>query len=229
MPPKVTNFKTGEVVQQKDKESIHIEDDDFFQGIKVETPSGATMSLLTQEEADFYNLISRQYQEHNKFNNISDLLELDRVLSLEVLCFRQSTWALLEGDYEGRPLSKDIQKNLQLLSREIRDIKSGLGIDKKTRDVGQGDTIAEKWENLKARAHKFGWMRNEQVIKAHTLWKELEARVTMYKNSTPQERTLFEAHGEDLMLWLEEAFKEFDKIDEAFREEQKMWVRSFQL
>lgn len=226
MPPKVTNFKTGEVVEKK--ETINI-DDDFFQGIKVETPSGTHMSLLTQEEADFYNKISQQYQEHNKFTNISDLLELDRVLSLEVLCFRQSTWALLEGDYEGRPLSKDIQKNIKELSREIRDIKSGLGIDKKTRDVGQGDTIAEKWENLKHRAQKFGWMRNEQIIKAHTLWKELEARVTMYKNSTPQERTLFEAHGDDLIAWLEEAFKEFDEIDEAFRKDQKMWVRSFQL
>lgn len=226
MPPKVTNFKTGESV---DPIEIDDTDDKSEKGIRVETPSGTYMSLLTQEEADFYNKISKEYQEDNKFNNISDLLELDRVLSLEVLCFRQSTWVLLDGDYEGRPLPKDIQKNVQLLSREIRDIKSGLGIDKKTRDVGQGDTIAEKWENLKHRAHQFGWMRNEQVIKAHTLWKELEAKVTMYKNSTPQERTLFEMHGDDLMEWLEQAFKEFDEIDENFRREQKIWIRDFQL
>ena len=121
MPPKVPNF-TG----------VDIEDDLEFEDhevVMISTPSGAEMALLSDEEADFYNKIANQYQEHNKFKNISDLLELDRVLNLEVLCFRQSRWVLQERDYDGNPIGKDLQKNIKELSREIRDIKSGLGID----------------------------------------------------------------------------------------------------
>ena len=222
MPPKVTNFNTGEEV-----DITEIEEIEQYKGVTVKTPSGAEISLLTDDEARFYNQIAKQYQEHNKFTNISDLLELDRVLNLEVLCFRQSTWALLESDYDGKPVSKDLQKNIKELSREIRDIKTGLGIDKKTRDLGKGDTIAEKWENLKRRALEFGYMRNEQLIKSHTNWKELEARITAYKNSTDVERTQFDLHLEDIVEWLEEKFVEFNEIDEAFRESQAMWIREF--
>jgi hypothetical protein len=227
LPPKVTNFNTG---QEVDIENIdEIDDIEQYKGISVKTPSGAEVSLLTEDEARFYNQIAEQYQEHNKFNNISDLLELDRVLNLEVLCFRQSTWALLESDYDGKPVMKDLQKNIKELSREIRDIKSGLGIDKKTRDMGKGDTIAEKWENLKRRALEFGYMRNEQLIRSHTNWKELEAMVTAYKNSTDPERTQFNLHLDDILAWLEIKFEEFDEIDEALKKSQAIWVQEFRV
>ena len=219
MPPKVPNF-TGIEDDELDEimESSH-------EMVMITTPSGAEMALLSQEEADFYNKIADQYQEHNKFKNISDLLELDRVLNLEVLCFRQSRWVLQESDYDGNPIGKDLQKNIKELSKEIRDIKSGLGIDKRTRDAGQGETFADRWENLTRRAKEFGYMRNEQVIKAIDNWKELQAKVTLYKNSTDVERTEFDMHVEDIMLWLAEKFDEFDEIDAAFRKSQAYWVR----
>lgn len=218
MSPKVPNF-TG--VDIDDVDGIQEE----HEVVVVETPSGAQMALLSNDEADFYNKISAQYQEHNKFKNISDLLELDRVLNLEVLCFRQSRWVLQERDYEGNPIGKDLQKNIKELSREIRDIKSGLGIDKKTRDAGQGETFAERWEKLTYRAKEFGYMRNEQLIKAIDLWKELQAKMTLYKNCTDVERTEFECHLENIVAWLDEAFAEFDEIDAAFVQSQKYWVR----
>jgi hypothetical protein len=227
LPPKVTNFNTGEEIDIEDIDSI--DEIEQNKGITVKTPSGAEVSLLTEDEARFYNQIAAQYQEHNKFNNISDLLELDRVLNLEVLCFRQSTWALLESDYDGKPVIKDLQKNIKELSREIRDIKAGLGIDKKTRDMGKGDTIAEKWENLKRRALEFGYMRNEQLIRSHTNWKELEAMVTGYKNSTDPERTQFNLHLEDILEWLEVKFEEFNEIDEAFKKNQAVWIQEFKI
>lgn len=216
MQPKVTNFSLDDP---------DIEDIAEQETIEVETPSGASVYLLSEHEAKFYQNIAARYQEHNKFTNISDLLELDRVLSMEVLCFRQSLWALKESDYDGRMIAKDLQKNIKDLSREIRDIKVGLGIDKKTRDAGQGETFAEKWKNLTIRAKEFGYHRNEQLIKAHTLWKELEAKITLYENSTPPERSQFNATLEDIVEWLKEKFEEFDDIDEAFKQSQKIWIR----
>lgn len=193
--------------------------------VEVPTPSGATMSLLNEDEAKFYKNISAQYKEHNKFSNISDLLELDRILNMEVMCYRWSTWILQEEDYDGNPIPPELQRNVKEWSKEIRDTKAGLGIDKKTREAGKGESPAEYVEKLIYRAGQFGVHRNNQVIKAHTLWKELEGKITLYKNSTNTERTEFKCHIEDILEWLDEKFKEFDKIDEVFREEQRIWLR----
>ena len=191
----------------------------------VDTPSGAQMPLLTEGEANFYKSTAEKYQEHNKFTNISDLLELDRVLSLEVICFRQTTWILQEHDYEGGMIPKDAQKNIQLLSKEIRDIKVGLGIDKKTRDAGKGDSIADLFDNLRIRAKEFGIHRNEQIYTAWRNWNGLEAMITMYRNSTDTERTEFNCHIKDILAWCDERFEELHELDEAFQAEQVMWVR----
>ena len=193
--------------------------------IKITTPSGASIILLNQSEADFYNNIAQQYQEHNKFSNISDLLELDRILSMEVMCFRWSTWILREQDYDGNPVPPDLQKNVKEWSREIRDTKSGLGIDKKTREAGKGESPADYIKTLVKRGGEFAVHRNNQVIRAHTILKELQAKITLYKNSKPSERSEFNAHAEDIFEWLDEMFKEFDEIDNAFREEQRIWIR----
>ena len=218
----------GPKLPKKLEEDLVIEDidDDDKDIVEVQTPSGTTIGLLTQSEADFYNKIANDYQIDNKFKNISDKLELDRVLTLEVLCHRLGTWVMQDADYEGNPVPKDTQKNLQTLSREVRDIKNGLGIDKRTREAGSGENFADTYELIKRRAAEFGIHRNEQVIKAHTLWKELEGKVTLYNNSTPEERTEFEIHIENLLAWLDEKFKEFDEIDEAFRKSQKIWIRT---
>lgn len=211
-------------------------DDDFepatFEGAPltgdlptVTTPAGATIPLANNSEVRFYERIATQYQDDNGFQNISDLLELDRLLNYEVMCFRWSNWLLRGHDYEGGPIMASLNKDIQLYSKEVRDIKAGLGIDKKTRDKDRGSTTAEFWDNLRLRAGQFGVHRNEQVIKAHTLWKELEGKVTLYKNSTDVERTLFHCHESDIFDWLEEKFVEFDEIDKAFRLEQKIWIR----
>lgn len=191
----------------------------------VISPAGASVPLLNEEEVDFYNSIAEQYQEHNKFVNVSDLLELDRLLNYEIMCFRWSNWLMRGYDYDGSPIMSSLNKDIQLYSKEIRDIKTGLGIDKKTRDKDKGSTTAEFWDNLRRRAGEFGVHRNEQVIKSYNLWKELQGLITLYKNSTATERTEFKCHESDIFAWLDEKFLEFDAIDEAFRKEQRYWIR----
>ena len=223
MPPKVpiiSNLEDLDDIQQSIMHEKTV--------IEVDTPSGAKISLLTQAEAAHYNSISEQYQTHNKFTNISDLLELDRVLALEIMCFRQQTWMLSEQDYDGEMVPKDTQKMVQLLSKEIRDIKAGLGIDKKTRDAGKGETIADLFENLRVRAKEFGVHRNEQIYLAWRNWNGLEALITAHRNSTDVERTEFGYHIKDILAWCDERFAELHEVDEAFREKQKLWIREIQ-
>lgn len=222
MPPKLPPLVGGD-------------DDDFDNGddfwstqretIEVATPSGATINVLTEEEATFYKKIAERYQEDNKFKNISDLLELDRVLALEVMCFRLTTWQLQESTYDGTPLPVGISKEVNTLSTDILKIKSGLGIDKKTRDAGRGDSIAELFENLRIRAKEFGIHRNEQLYTAWRNWNGLEALITAHRNSTDTERTEFGYHFNDILAWCDERFEELHKIDLDFQEEQRIWIR----
>ena len=191
----------------------------------VQSPSGSIVHLMNDVEVQVYQNVSERYCKDNKFAQVSDLLELDRLLNFEIMCFRMSKWQLTGVDYDGNLVMNNISKEIRDLSKEIRDIKAGLGIDKKTRDKDAGSTIADLWENLRRRAGEFGIHRNEQVIKCHTMWKELQGLVTLYKNSTDVERTQFKCHEADIFAWLEEKFAEFDAIDDAFRLEQKIWIR----
>ncbi|RTK94020.1 hypothetical protein EKI60_04670 [Candidatus Saccharibacteria bacterium] len=210
------------------------EDDDFdfikenkpSKSFSTVSPSGSPIPLMTEAEVTFYEDKRDRYQTDNKFTNVSDLLELDRVLLHEVMCFRWGQWLLTGGlDYDGNPQLK-LENMIQLYSKEIRELKAALGVDKKSRDANKGLNTADFFENLKLRAEQFGIHRNEQIIKAYTLWKELEGLYTLHKNSTPTERSEFKCHEADVFEWLEEKFVELDALDEAFRTEQKIWIRT---
>lgn len=206
-----------------------IDDDDEFdeESFEVVSPSGAKVFLMTLEEGEHYNRIKDRYMKDNSFKNISDLLELDRILTFEVAAYRASLWLTAGEDYKGRKINaNDLQKSLDIFSREIRGIKKDLGIDKSTRDRDQGESVAEYVKKLGIRAKEFGIARNKQAVKAITVLMELRALVTLYENSTEAERKLFNAEFEDIIGWLKERFKEFDEIDRDLRKEQQYWIRT---
>jgi hypothetical protein len=191
----------------------------------VTCPAGAKLELMSQDEVNFYNEIAGRYQSDNKFTNISDLLELDRLLMLEVMTYRWSSWITKGCSYDGSPINPSLSKDIQTYSKEIRDVKGAMGIDKKTRESMNASSAAEFIEDLKFRGKEFGIHRDNQIMAAYNLLKEAQGKVTLYRNSTPEERTIFQCHEGDIIDWLEEKFAEFDKIDEAFRKNQKLWVR----
>ena len=202
------------------------ESDDSEDFVEVTSPSGATVRVMNQEEADHYERISAQYQTDNKFTNISDLLELDRILTFEIASYRWSQWFNRGEDYQGRKISApDAQKALEFFSKEIRGIKKDLGIDKSTRDRDQGENLASYIQNLGIRAKEFGITRNKQAVAAITLLMEIRSLISLYENSSDSERKEFGATLENLVNWIKEKGDEFDKIDAELRKSQTYWVR----
>lgn len=212
------DFNVSQLIDEENETS-----DDF---VEVVSPSGATVRVMNQEEADHFERISSQYQTDNKFTNISDLLELDRILTFEIASYRWSQWFNRGEDYQGRKISApDAQKALELFSKEIRGIKKDLGIDKSTRDRDQGENLAAYIQSLGVRAKEFGITRNKQAVAAITLLMEIRALISLYENSTDSERKEFGATLENLVHWVKEKSDEFDEIDAALREKQSYWVR----
>lgn len=232
---KVTPQQAKEALDEPEEEidEEEVEDDgeietDITPGnYVVQTPAGAELSLMTPMEVQHYNDLSARYQSDNLFRNISDLLELDRILTMEIMCFRWAYWLLSEKDYWGDPVNvSELQKQHREYGKMILELKQGLGLDKKSRDANNAGTVADFIENLKVRAKEFGIHRDEQNYMAYNLLRELEGKVTLMRNASETEKTEFEAHASQIFNWfVDEVIPKLDGIDEHFRENQRIWIR----
>lgn len=191
------------------------------------SPSGEPVPILTQIELDFYIDKADRYRENYSFANVSDLLELDRILAFELLIFRFNQWLLRGGvDYDGNVIPKDVLKDSQAISKEIREIKTTLGIDKKTREMMKGGSTYNFVSSLTRHGKEFGIHRNNQVIEAINILKDLHGRIILSNNCTPEEQIMFDCRYEDIIEWILERLENFDEIDEMFRENhQRIWLR----
>lgn len=230
MPVERTGVKV--FASDADEEDVIIDSgsDDVISSSKVKTymvktPSGSSVPLMTQSEVDTYEELAERYQKDNLFKNIADLMELDKLLTLEMMIVRWSNWILRGEDYYGEPINaSEIQKNLREYSKATIEIKSSLAIEKKHRDAAMGGTIAGYIENLKRRAKEMGVHRDKQNYEAFNILMDIRSRITLHKNSTPTERTEFEMHAAQILDWIQSLFPKFDELDEHFRENQKIWL-----
>jgi len=211
-------FDVGDIIDDNN--------DDDAGSYTVVSPSGSEIILLTEAEKDYYEGLSHRYQSDNLFKNISDLSELDRILLMETMCYRWGIWILREADYDGRIVDPTLlQKYIESYSKEIRGVKKDLGMDKASRDKDKQSSIADYIQNLRLAAKEFGVARNEQAIKAISILKELEGLLTLHDNSNDKEKREFKCSQEDIIEWIRTKIPEFDEIDEALRENQKLWIR----
>lgn len=197
--------------------------------VMVQMPSKATFPVHEQE-VDYITERAALYLSQNHFPNISDLQDVDRMLILELMVFRWGSWLSREKNWWGDAVDDDkLQKSLNAYSTELRQLKKQLGLDKATRDKEKGeDSVAAYLQNLQIRAREFGIMRESQLAKCIELFQQLQALVTLHRNSDETERREMHTTQDDLFEWLTTvAFPEFNIIDAHFREHsQKAWIRS---
>jgi hypothetical protein len=199
------------------------------EGIAVQLPSGATYYVHTDSEANYLRDKIERYLTDNHFVNVSDMQEIDRMITFELLIYRWSLWLSRHKDYWNEPINdKKLSEMIQDYSREVRLLKKALGVDKSTRDRTRGDdSVAALWDNLLRRAREFGYMRNEQMVQVITSFHRIKAMITLHKNTDEIERKENACELSDVLEVIEEEIAKFDAIDEAFRfEKQSLWVRS---
>lgn len=196
--------------------------------VDVPLPSGALFPVHSQEVSYLTDLAGR-YMADNHFSNIADLQDVDRMLLMELMCFRWGVWISRGTDYSGNLVDVDaIEKSLKNHSAEVRQIKASLDITKRARDRAKGeDSVAAYIATLLARGKEFGVHREEQSAKAIELFMELRAMVTLYLNCDDEERQEMHVEAEDVLEWLvATAFPEFEALDLYFRtHQQRYWVR----
>jgi hypothetical protein len=194
----------------------------------VQTPSGSAFWVYGREKK-YWNDRVKRYLTDNHFTNVADLQVLDRIIMLELFCWRYGLWQSQQEDYWHEPVDEaQLGKMIKEASGELRQLVQTLGIDKVSRDKVRGeDSVAKYIENLKIRAREFGVMRENQLGKALELMAEIKARVTLYDQCTPEERREMQCDIEHLLDWMRTvAFPDYDAIDEHFRtNSQRFWIR----
>ena len=200
---------------------------------QVITPSGQYIEVLGDAERDFYEGQRKAYMAQNLFTNTSDLMDLDRLIVLEVLIYRATSWIGRGQDYDGLPLSDSAEtaqrRSLKETSTLISVIKNDLGLTKLQRDKDAYSSVGTYITQLKARAREFGIHREKQVATGITLNKQLFAIIGAYDRSDEVERKKIGFENADEILdWIRTVMiPEFDAVDAHFIEHtQKYWTDS---
>lgn len=198
--------------------------------IIVTLPSGAPFPVLTEDEERYlYDKID-EYRTAFKFENVSDLAELDRVVTLELLIYRMGVWLGRQADYDGNPTfdPKDLRRDLKDASTELRQIKKALGIDKASRDRARGEgSVYQRVETLLQRARAFELHRCRQSERSIELCNQLISLVQLHYNTAdvPAEQKEMRVTAPEIVEWVWTVLKpEMEEIDRHFREtEQHYW------
>ena len=200
---------------------------------RVATPSGQHIEVLGDAERDFYEGQRKAYMAQNLFTNTSDLLDLDRLVFLELLIYRATSWIGAGQDYEGLRLSDAGEtaqrRSLKETSSLISVIKNDLGLTKSQRDKDAYSSVGTYITQLKQRAKEFGVHRQKQLATGITLNKQLFAILGAYDRSDEIERKKigFE-NADEILEWIRTVMiPEFDAVDAYFIEHtQKYWTDS---
>jgi len=197
----------------------------------VATPSGQTIEVLGDSERLFYESQCTAYMHQNKFTNTSDLLDLDRLLFLELLVYRATAWIGRGQDYDGMPLSDrdDVlqRRSLKETSVLISVIKNDLGLTRSQRDKAAYESVGAYVILLKQRAKEFGIHRQVQLATGITLCKQLFAIVGAFERSDDVERRKIGFENADEVLdWITTVMiPEFNKVDDEWiKSNQRYWT-----
>lgn len=199
-------------------------------GHEVQLCSGETLTVQTEVEKHWFDSARSKYLEETRFTENTDLQDLDRLLSLELLLFRWNQHLAKGHDYQGNVVDDEgLRRSIKDQSQAITLVKQSLGLDKKSRDAAMAEGNFATWlADVKRRAKIFGVHREKQLQKSLVLINELSAVVRAYDRGDAEERKKLGFEScEEIVGWIRESMlPAFHVIDEHFRaNEQRYWTR----
>ena len=203
------------------------EDPAFVNTLFVRGESGTEFEVLNQDEKNFFEMNLVKYKTEYRFENVSDLADVDRMLGLELLSYRYTAWLIKGLDYDGLQFSeKDVRDHKQKVDTEIRLLKKNMGMDRKGRVESEAESVSEYLRNLLRRAGEFGVHRDEQIAKALDLFNDLKTMIGLHDRTDTEERLHLGVEEHQIIEWIRnQAIPEYDAIDDAFRKNQRSWIK----
>jgi len=193
----------------------------------VRGESGTEFEVLNTDEKNYFETNLEKYKEQYRFENVSDLADVDRLIGLELLSYRYTAWLMKGSDYDGLQFSeKDVRDHKQKVDTEIRLLKKNMGMDRKGRVESEAESVAEYLKNLLRRAGEFGVHRDTQIAEAINLWNDLKTMIGLHDRTDTEERLHLGVEETQIIEWIRNvAIPRYDAIDDAFRKNQRSWIK----
>lgn len=202
---------------------------------EVEAPGGGSLILRSQEEVDLYEEMSAAYQRDYRLVRQSEKILLGSILGQALILFRaqQQMAGMVEktdasgvgtGEYENKPLKATehaaIQKTITEATKEIREIEKALGIDKKSRDAGGQENIAEYISTLKKAANRMGIHIFRRVHLYEEIVMQASWRLRLLRNGDDEDKQYHDISPEKICEWLEGQIALVEEFDKKFAKDQ---------
>lgn len=202
---------------------------------EVEPPAGGKLILRSLEEVHLYDEMAENYKRDYRLVRQSELVLLGSILTQAMALYRaqQDMSGVVElkdkagvptGEYQHVALKPTeraaIQKIVADATKEIRDTEKALGIDKKSRDAGNQESLASYVSTLKRAAHRMGVHIHKRVFKYEEFNNELRWRLRLLRNGDDEDKKYHDISPEKICKWAENQLKEIEEFDKEFGKSQ---------
>lgn len=203
-------------------------------GFIVHLPAGGQLHLHSAEEVDMWEKAEENYRRDYALDKANDLVLLGAILTQQLALFRAQqevngmkpafdAEGLPEGKYKRVALKPSELKSAQDVviraSKEIRELETTLGIDKKTRDAGGKQTTADYLSELKRAAAQMGIHISKRVLAYEAFAMELRTKLRILANADEEDKQYEDVSEEKVLEWARNELAKLEEIDKKFAEE----------
>jgi len=199
--------------------------------LDVELPAGGKLHLQTVEEVDMWDRTAARYRSDYALTKTNDLVLLGAVLTQNLQMFRaQQAINGMEAqlDPNGIPTGQYVRvqvkatdaakwQNIILKAAgEIRELEKVLGIDKKTRDAGGGDSIAGYLGSLKIAGRQLGVHITKRTKAYEEFAMEMRWRIRVLRHGDEEDRAHHSITEKSVLDFAQTRLAELEQIDKEF-------------
>jgi hypothetical protein len=190
--------------------------------------------LKTAEEAEMYEGLRDRYIRDFALKKQNDLIRLSVILQQAVTLERaqhQLNGMEAETDEQGHPTGRWVEVEMTdaeldkaharviKASRQIAEIEVELGIDKRSREAGGKDTVADFVMTAKRAAHKYGVHITERTKMYEQMAMELRWRVRVLRNGDAEDRSYHNVTPETIVEFAEAELLKIEEHDKNYARE----------
>lgn len=204
--------------------------------LEVELPAGGRLALQTVEEVDMWDRTAKRYTDDYALTKANDQILLGVILTQTLTMFR-ATQAINgmvpkldqnknpTGQYDRVEVkAADAAKYQGMIlkaAEDIRQTEKALGIDKKTRDAGGQDSVANYLGELKIAGRQFAIHISKRTKAYEEFVMELRWRVRVLRFGDDEDRAHHGITLESVVQFAEDRMAALEQVDQDFAQQKQ--------
>lgn len=201
------------------------------QTFEFELPSGGVLHLQSMEEVDLMQTSHDRLEAEYAFEKLNDKMLFSSLLTQQLVAVRSQqkiSGMVPEFDTNGKPLGtykfvklkpaeeQGAHKALINATEQIQAIEKQLGIDKKTRDAGNTESVQSYLVRVKRAALSMGVHITERGKEYEAFCMELRKLVRMLDNLDAEDRQHHAITKDNVLNFVRKELERLEQVDKDF-------------